>query len=543
MALAQTGKQRAKGVPLDYFKHIGPLERWKRRLTLAALMIAVGWWVSGLELSREGWPIRQSARGRLRASRGPVTRVHASWEANCNACHVPFTPIVSEHWSSVLVPGEASVSDQRCTDCHAGPPHHESQASLAGLTCAGCHREHRGRDVSLVRMSDGVCTQCHSHLAAHTRPGAPAKGYLDITSFVSDHPEFRWVKERGAASDPGEIEFNHALHMTRGLVHKPGDVPFTLLKLADQADRDRYRQADQADTDAAQLNCTSCHRTDGGDLTANAERVARRPTRTSGAYMLPIVYENQCRACHPLDVEPRAVADKPRTRPLEIPHGVQPDELHDSLERTFVARYLSEHPDMLDQPAPLPRMPTKAPSAEAVKARRVIDDQVYLAEKILYLGKQTCSECHRYETPGDLSATESIGRGERPRLRVKSSTLKEVWFEHANFDHSAHRAVSCRECHSRAYPKDQKGADDSISSRDVLLPGIATCRTCHAPSRLSDGQSSGGAAYECTECHRYHNGDAPLQGLGAGRRAALHEHGIQELLTNPHASSARGNPR
>jgi hypothetical protein len=61
---------------------------------------------------------------------------------------------------------------------------------------------------------------------------------------------------------------------------------------------------------------------------------------------------------------------------------------------------------------------------------------------------------------------------------------------HANFDHSQHGLVDCASCHAAATTSQQ--------SSDVLLPGIATCRSCH---------HSGAEAAEsrCFECHTYHD--------------------------------------
>jgi len=254
--------------------------------------------------------------------------------------------------------------------------------------------------------------------------------------------------------------------------------------------------------------------------------------------MLPITYENQCRACHPLDVEPEPNAPAGAARKFTVRHGLQPDELHDSLEQALVARVLAGRPHLLEQPAPGSRMPDKALGPEAAQARKLVDEEVFKAEKILYLGKQTCSECHRYELPQPREMIELIAPGERPKFQVKPSAIKEVWFEHAVFDHAAHRALSCRECHAGAFPDAQAGG--STRSRDVLLPSIRTCRQCHVPSRLAYGGTQGGAGFDCTECHRYHNGDAPLQGVGAARRDSGRDHAINQFLTSPHASpSAR----
>jgi len=61
---------------------------------------------------------------------------------------------------------------------------------------------------------------------------------------------------------------------------------------------------------------------------------------------------------------------------------------------------------------------------------------------------------------------------------------------HAKFDHSKHELVACITCHATA--------TTSQSSSDLLLPGIATCRSCH---------HSGAEAAEsrCFECHTYHD--------------------------------------
>ena len=83
-----------------------------------------------------------------------------------------------------------------------------------------------------------------------------------------------------------------------------------------------------------------------------------------------------------------------------------------------------------------------------------------------------------------------------------------IWFQHARFDHVAHRALKCESCHA--------GVEQSRDHHDVLLPGIATCLQCHGPAGSGpDGSARGGASSGCTECHRYHNGDRSLQGLGA----------------------------
>ena len=103
---------------------------------------------------------------------------------------------------------------------------------------------------------------------------------------------------------------------------------------------------------------------------------------------------------------------------------------------------------------------------------------------------------------GGAQAKEYTAKYAADRVRNASS----VWMG---------ATLACAECHD--------AAAGSETSADVLIPGQDTCLKCHAPP----SSSGGGARFDCAECHRYHNGDAPLQGPGA---AAL---GVRDRLTVP----------
>ena len=141
-------------------------------------------------------------------------------------------------------------------------------------------------------------------------------------------------------------------------------------------------------------------------------------------------------------------------------------------------------------------------------------------------GNRVCGECHYYKEV----------QGGVPEAIVLPK-VPEVWFKRAVFDHSAHRAVHCRECHANA--------SDSKSGNDVLLPKIEVCRECHSPARVSKGQQKGGARFDCVECHRYHNRDNNalanrrewVQGVGAHARDAAQEFDIQQFLSGPASGS------
>ena len=152
MPLQSTGKQRASRIPLDYFRRSSRLDRGKLLLAIAAGAIALGGGAL-LIVSKE----RQEAW----ISPGPVASVHAMWENDCMACHVPFAPIRDDAVAMFTKAGVHSADD-KCRACHSGAEHHATQLAGEVRSCASCHPEHRGRDAKLTRVADQNCTACHA---------------------------------------------------------------------------------------------------------------------------------------------------------------------------------------------------------------------------------------------------------------------------------------------------------------------------------------------------------------------------------------------
>jgi RecJ-like exonuclease len=71
--------------------------------------------------------------------------------------------------------------------------------------------------------------------------------------------------------------------------------------------------------------------------------------------------------------------------------------------------------------------------------------------------------------------------------------MAKVWFKDAQFDHAAHRSFTCVSCHTKAAV--------STQTAEVLVPGIATCQTCHSGNPQQAGKSDN----RCFECHDYHD--------------------------------------
>lgn len=518
MAAQVTGKQRAVRIPLDYYKRPTCLERWKEWLGVVALVVSGGWLASGL-LRSDG--------GDLRYSRGPVANVHQAWDANCAACHDSFVPIQSDHWASHWASEWMGKhgEEQKCQSCHAGPKHHASEKWAP--SCAACHREHRGRDASLVSLDDRDCTQCHADLSAAVKPGVKlnaAEGMQRIRGFskAQGHGDFQRLKDTAAQQ---RLEFNHKLHMSPGFITpEKGDPHFTLEKLK-ESDRQRYATNKQGQV---QLDCASCHQLDNSG--SKVSDLGKHTVRPEGAYMLPIRYDAHCQACHPLTIERKNEKD-PLSGDIAVPHGLQPQDVRRLLEGIYTDKVLRN--DLKDFEKLVGKGNRPMPGKKLEEPVRDYQKKIEAAERLLYAGKNACGECHHYEPKDAL--TEPNRNEALPRMfRIAPPKVPQVWFEHARFNHAAHRGVDCRSCHQNADGVAGGGANPAASTRssDILIPGMDNCVQCHAPLTTSGGRQFGGVRHDCTECHRYHNGDHALQGLGAGQRDPKTRRGIDAFLNN-----------
>ena len=218
--------------------------------------------------------------------------MHAAWNDDCQACHRDFQPLRSDAVSLVGLsrgPEQHRQSlDEACIKCHNTPVHHAAAKDKEVPSCASCHREHQGQAADIVRPADGSCLGCHRNLEQH-RNGASGltPAVANVWGFglggkdksdLGPHPEFRSL-----TSDPGNIKFNHWLHMQPGLAVADGKRK---LKLSDLDEALRAQYAAYAKSgELLQLDCGACHQTEP----------------TSGRTMQPIAFEQHCRACHRLE--------------------------------------------------------------------------------------------------------------------------------------------------------------------------------------------------------------------------------------------------
>lgn len=506
-------KRRTARIEPDYLRHTSTIDAWKGRLALIATVAAIGWFVI-------------AALGDLEqqlATRGPVANAHAIWENNCQACHVDFTPI-SGSAGGLALTDWAHASDQNCQKCHAGPPHHEQYALFdagddrTSANCATCHTDHQGRDADLARVADRHCTVCHADLPDHSRRSTGLAGgtrseerfAARIDSFSLDaHPKFRSL-----ASDPGKLEFNHALHMKAGLAAKDAREPYRLQSMPEEF---RVQYSKYAVKDGLiQLECSSCHELDRavpGDQPDGLPD-AINMAFGGGEYYRPVVYERHCQACHDLKFSTDASLGD-----VQLPHRLSAQQLETRVRERLLAPLVRNSPKLQErlEPIPGPKPLQVLPDTSA----KWIEEQVEQAAKHLNT-KAVCIKCH----PTAQSVTDAAPSSFPDVAAVQ---VPAVWFKHARFDHSAHRAVTCMACHEGAY----SNHPDAEKASAVLVPNIDNCVECHAPRHQDAGEMVGGARHNCVECHNYHGrgeGDEWLRGRGSSQRGAKQPRSIHDFL-------------
>ncbi len=538
----------------DYFHKTTYLARWRFQLSVLAVVVAGGWLLFGQ------FALPEEAR-HYRYTHGAVAGPHAAWDQQCNACHQSFS--MDGLTLANLTDVHGRWRQFRCETCHAGPAgdpknyatHHADALWNVGASandCGACHHDHQGRDFSLVKLPDSDCTQCHIDLKAHHRNGEP-QYMTKIGRFEGgrddSHPPFR--NAGPGVERPRTLHFNHAVHLMPGMVTKEAlanrsGAVWTVGNI-NKSYQERYRLPGQTNDDAVVLSCASCHQLDAGrnsksdllnlgpEARAKLEKVeaatfhlvrelprdAVLPPRAAGASMLPIVYDNHCAACHVIDTGPVAL-DQARLsfESIPVPHRIQPGDLENHLRREFVSRIVKSLPSARPGKKLESRERLDPRVDEELKKLRDYEDAVQQlvgkAKEQLFIpirtsaggfGGKNCLKCHEAATGSDGKKVLEIVRPNTPA----------IWFEHARFDHSSHRAMSCASCHpveGRPYNPGE--------IEPVFVPGIDNCRQCHAPSQRVEIngriEPRGGVRHNCVDCHRYHNGDFSLQGIGSVHR-------------------------
>jgi hypothetical protein len=498
-----------------YFRNPDWIRRWKYLLAAGAFIAACGW---------AAVDIFQPARAAYGYTHGPLANPHAAYDDQCAACHAPHS--ASEFGLAAIFHTRDRWHDLTCEKCHSGPTHHASanaEAQAFHNRCSHCHHDHNGRLNSLVRLSDADCTKCHAdlgkwHDAAKSKAGTPYQNA--ITSFATDHPEFRSLNIQ---KNPRTLKFSHAVHVAPGQTAK-----MSVARIGERSGPDAaalYRKPGQADDALVTLDCAACHKLDSGvggpafdklkaELDAFGEPTrALAPPRAQGAYFLPVNYEASCRACHPLTAPAgvSAAGGKKFAIPaFPVPHRKQPADLAADLKAGYVKGLIATgHPALAAPLEPGGKLDAQ-PEPAAPTIAREADRLAAAAAPALLSASAGCAKCHDTTRTGEA-------------LAIKPVPNRTVWMAHAKFNHAAHRGATCATCHPGTSVPYNPGAE-VVEKEPVQIEGVASCRACHSPAgtkvTLPDGSKTlgGGVRANCTDCHNYHNGDLPLQGRGAESR-------------------------
>jgi hypothetical protein len=442
VARTRTTKKLAQRIDLNYFKRPTALKRAKLSLSVGLPAIALIW------IAWHGF-----ARDSRVYSSGRMSEAHAVLEAQCAACHVHTAGAFS-----------AKASDGACLACHDGPLHHAAQTKAIG--CAECHTEHRGR-VNLVAAKNQSCAQCHGNLK--TSNGAPSYA-AHIESFEDGHPEFAALhpSDETVARDPGTIMVNHAIHMKP--IRRGPNGPNVQLECGD-CHKTAVTSAEWKYADARYTSASVTYSDEDLVLTTDAGALRRPPTPGGRERMAPVKFATACAGCHSLAFDKRFTEG--------VPHD-KPEVVHAFLVKKF-GEYIAAHSAELREARDPEHDLTGKPVPAAVRVytqKEWVAARIGDAEELLW--RKTCKQCHALATGAKQSNL--------PLVEPARTTVQ--WMPHAKFDHDAHRGFACVGCHEKSL--------GSTETSDVLLPGIATCKTCHAPGPEH-------AESRCFECHTYHD--------------------------------------
>lgn len=417
---------------------------------------------------------------------GPLSKSHAALVDNCASCHDKTTLTASEltpiRFQKVLGDrfqhGVAFTPiDQNCAACHLKQDKRDFAFHEPNVTedrsCSVCHQEHRGAD-SMKAVASAQCAFCHDNrltMAAsalkgrelnwtnferHPQPPQevvfrlprPPDGFTaTFPSFWNGHPEFQ-IKRETAARDPDVLKFNHQRHFA-------ADIPLL---------------------NGKKLECSDCHQPDPEGRFNN-----RR-----------ITFVGQCQSCHSLQFDPK-------NPELTLPHG------NTTLVRGFLRTLPTQYADLavkkrINQPNEIKNFVTRQmlQLRERVRSGEDFEHQVFFVadpykpqpgtEPRARASFYGCALCHEVQPVANAAPF------------IAKPIFVDRWILRSDFDHTKHRSVKCDDCHH---------ATQSRLTSDILMPGIASCVTCHSPK--------GKVAAECITCHSYH---APAALTVAAQRSA-----------------------
>ncbi len=499
MRTPDRGKSKALRISLDYFQKSSPIDRARRLCIALGIMLSIlyGAWIL--------WPASPSSRAasRLHLSSGPLSQVHAAFEADCEKCHAHgLSAPLGKHSFQFEPAKRLDHQEAACKTCHPVDGHWRESLIDPSLDrdCANCHQEHVGRQTNLSRVDNQACIRCHRNLQAIQRTDVPATAASAVTDFsVNSHglkSADGQIQFRSTLADSGRVKFDHAQHLRPGQIDS-GRRGGMRLDMLPSLVRARYRTPGQADTDLVQLDCGSCH-----VLHALAPNRSHVVGSEEGRYYAPIEFDDHCQACHQLSF-PGQTGEM-----LPLPHVASMAEYEMLLRARRPASQIHSQSDhALEAGASAPDSPAAVNSAIGMSLDALM---------------QRCQQCHRPEDTRP-EAIQLALKGEAKPL------IPSRWLVYGYFDHAAHaRIENCQFCHPIPGAQAHNNSSERLTQdrpqpptdhQHVFIRGPESCVVCHRPSEtkaslLDDPaqvqklfgrtQQPTWASDDCSLCHRYH---------------------------------------
>jgi predicted CXXCH cytochrome family protein len=402
---------------------------------------------------------------------GELSLAHKSLENNCQACHTKKFE---------------AVADASCKTCHKDVHDHADADKLArskeapgfGGTikakfksafgvpegrCVECHTEHEGNG-AMPRTAQAFCTDCHATLDKRVTDTKLA----NASDFGTGHPEFQvWITANpgGAKREVNRVTLASNVSEDNGLKFTHGDH----LSGSNAIGRMVRTMAGEQGWGSS-LDCKDCH----------------EPS-ADGTRFKPVDMEGDCAMCHNLAFD--NIGGITRT----LRHG-QPAQVEGDI-RAFYRSTLPAQPLNLSGIAR--RRPGNYVAAETVKdyivGARAWPARADDAVRAVFTKGGACYDCH--------TVTQTANGWDIKKIFQPARYMSKGWF-----DHKAHKGEDCASCHD---------AKASNNATDLLLPNMASCRTCHV--------GEGGATLKpvktpvesgCAMCHDYHvDAGAPWKSL------------------------------
>jgi pSer/pThr/pTyr-binding forkhead associated (FHA) protein len=372
---------------------------------------------------------------------GKLHKGHSFMGDTCDNCHKkPFE----------------TVTDNACMSCHQDiKQHRQNHTDLPQLnteTCAFCHREHE-ETTTLVRQDEQNCASCHAELKVKH----PSVKIDDASDFGKHHPEFKYSLLKPTQSDDKVTWLIQRFAVGSSDLFETNQLKFSHQKHLEPAGIQNQTGAKEV------LDCQSCHQ-----------------PQLDGGIMQPISMEKNCSRCHRMEFDP--------TNPnRELPHG-DPELILLTLKEYYSRKYLADLTDQTDRAAQVrairkPGVSAKASDSELKGLALTWANQQ--AEKVAedIIERRACATCHQVDVIADAKSFEQ-------RWKIQPIQINANWLPKANFNHQKHQTMQCLDCHN---------AQESEYSSDILMPKIATCRSCHTGQNETSKLAS-----TCVMCHGFH---------------------------------------